>query len=362
MIITPNDSISDAANALNPGETLRLRGGAYSEQVRITASGQQGAPITIAPYEAEPVTWRSYDDPLNVAGSYVRVRGIEFDRDHRRGLLRLRGHHNTLRECHIHHGQWYSLVRVDGTDCLLESNHIHHNTYGSGRDAHGVLTLGTAHRLKLLTNTIHDVTGDCFQSEDAKGAALDLRIIRNHFYTTLGWRSENAVDIKAGTGIMDGNDAHGFRDCPGEEGGEGPSASGSSGAAFFVHDHAYDWVLAHNALHDNTMGIRILNAATHHILCHNNTITNIAFDDPNAWLATGIQVSGAQHVSITKNTFDVERALAIVAHAGVAVSDNTFDGTPPQPDPVSDWKPEVLAQIDALRVWVSNWQPPLELS
>ena len=81
MIITPNDSISDAANSLNPGQTLRLRGGSYSEQIRITASGQQDAPITIAPYEAEPVTWIADDDPLNVDGSYIRIRGIEFDRE-----------------------------------------------------------------------------------------------------------------------------------------------------------------------------------------------------------------------------------------------------------------------------------------
>ena len=333
--ITHTDSVTGAAKTLNPGDTLQIRGGMHWEQIALTKSGTPQAPITIKPYEDEPVQWRSQDNPLDVAASHVIIQGIHINRRGHRGEVRLRGDGIQLTDCHVQAAKWYCLIRVDGTDCLLARNKIHGVTYGPGRDAHCILTRGTAHRMAVIDNKIWNATGDCIQVEHEDGQATDLIVRGNTMYTKLGWRSENALDVKGGTGLAEANIVHGFRDCPGadEPNSEGedpdPSATGSSGAGFFIHDKAHDWKLLHNLVYDCTLGFRILNAACHNVTIKGNTVTRIAFHDPNAWITAAIQVHEAQHVSIIENIFDVERSIALQVHPGVLVRDNTYCAEPP---------------------------------
>jgi hypothetical protein len=332
-IITPTDNITAILGELDPGDVLLMRGGTYNYgAVNVGVSGNAEAPIEIAAYPGEHVLWQTgaRDEMLNITGSHIIISTIEFDKeDGARYALRLRGNHITVRECHIHNCRYYTMIRVDGNDCALIGNQIHNNGYGPDTDAHAILNRGGADRLTLLGNTIYDVSGDCYQSEATEGAAQDIVIANNRMYTTLGWRSENAVDIKAGSGEMRNNTVYGFRDShpPAGEGGDYPS--GSSGAGLLVHKGAARWLIEDNFITDCTIGIRVIHAPTNDVMITNNIITDIAWDDPQAWMRTGIQVDAAQDVSIIANTFDEPRERALRVHPGVMVAYNTFEGAAP---------------------------------
>jgi hypothetical protein len=331
-VITPSDNISAYISELDPGDVLLMRGGTYRESVDVGISGDADGPIEIAAYPGEHVLWQvgARDEILNIIGDHLIVSGIEFDKeDGARYALRLRGNHITVRECHIHNCRYYTMIRVDGNDCALIGNQIHNNGYGPDRDAHAVLNRGSAQRLSLIGNTIYDVSGDCYQSEAVDGDAHGIIIANNRMYTTLGWRSENAVDIKAGSGEMRNNTVYGFRDCHPPDGESGDYPSGSSGAGLFVHKRSAHWLIEDNFITDCTIGIRVIDAATNDVMITNNVITDIAWDDPQAWMITGIQVSAAQDVSIVGNTFDEPRERALRIHPGVMVADNTFEGDVP---------------------------------
>ena len=397
--ITPANNIAAILGEIEAGDTLLLRGGIYNQgEIDINVSGTADAPIKIANYPDEDVIWQTgaRDRILDIAGSYIIVTGIEFDKqDGRKEALRLVGNHITVQHCHIHNCRYDMMVFVVGTDCVLENNEIHSNGNGPDRDAHAVITRGTAHRLQLIGNEIYDVCGDCYQSNRIDGEAQDILLENNHLYTTLGWRSENAIDSKAGSGIARGNFIHGFRATPEEgDGATGDWPSGGSGEGIRIHTLSRNWLVEGNTIFDCTIGIRISDYSCQSIRMINNTITDLAFDDEYGWTTNGIRVTGVPDGSaVIGNRFDVGEDIALEVDSNVLVEDNIFNWDPepttttttststttsttlaPEPTtttttststttttlapestttttlpPEPDWKPDILAAIEAMR-------------
>jgi len=80
----PWATLSYAVNKLNPGDTLYVRGGSYSELVVVWISGTASAPITIAAYPGESpiidgasLTVSDYASLLQLSGDYINVSGFE---------------------------------------------------------------------------------------------------------------------------------------------------------------------------------------------------------------------------------------------------------------------------------------------
>jgi len=405
-VITPSNSIAAILGEAEPGDTILFRGGIYNQgRITINASGMAGAPIELAAYPGEHVVWQTDADDriLQVNGNYITITGIDMDKEFNRHMvMRVYGEHVTIRDCHIHDCRWYTMILVAGHDCTFENNIIHGNGDGPERDAHAIVDRGDADRVSLIGNTIYDVCGDCFQSEEAVGYTDGHRIIGNHLYTTLGWRSENALDFKCGSNcIVSDNEIHGFRDChywPDNPDGLGPDTdypSGGAGAAMYVHRYTHDMLIENNRIYDCKMGIR-LNASrpeNRGITIRGNTITNIAWDDANPHWTSGMcavrVTGGVEDVQIVENIFDEPQGQALaLENSGVPVTleDNIYDGVPPEttttttstssststtlpPEttttttstmtttsttttmlpPGPDWKPDILAAIEAAR-------------
>lgn len=126
----------------------------------------------------------------------------------------------------------------------------------------------------------------------------------------------------------------------------------------------------------------------------NNTITDLAFDDEYGWTTNGIRVTGVPDGSaVIGNRFDVGEDIALEVDSNVLVEDNIFNWDPepttttttststttsttlaPEPTtttttststttttlapestttttlpPEPDWKPDILAAIEAMR-------------
>ncbi len=207
---TCNEEFENVANTLQPGDTLILRGGIYSQNCRraITANGTAGSPITIRAATGEtPILTRPLDniDTQNnieiVNSSHLVIRGIKF----RGGSIgvRLMGTSNNitfedneiyevganafaansgnsdaliLRRNHIH-DTGLSTEETEGegmylgcnnnscrvSNSLIENNYIHHTRGTSGGGNDGIeLKVGSGGNT-VRNNVIHDtITGQEF--------------------------------------------------------------------------------------------------------------------------------------------------------------------------------------------------------
>ncbi len=149
----PWATLQHAAELLQPGETVYVRGGLYHEAVEIAVSGSaEGGFITFTAYPGEqPILDGSglADDPDGACGfciegrSYLVIQGFEirnFTTTRRYAVpmgIQITGasHHIRLLENHIHHIETHAPLDAD----LL------------GADAHGIAVYGTE------TDAVHDL-------------------------------------------------------------------------------------------------------------------------------------------------------------------------------------------------------------
>ena len=124
------------ANSLQPGDTLILHGGTYSQNGRraVSVQGTEAQPILICAASGEvPLLTRSADhiDRHNniefVDCAYLIIRGLHFQGGSS-GVRFIRGHHVTFEACTIYETGNNALTMNSG-DCdafVIRGNHIHH--------------------------------------------------------------------------------------------------------------------------------------------------------------------------------------------------------------------------------------------
>jgi len=135
------------ANALEPGDTLVLHGGTYSQNGRraVTAQGTAEEPIVIRAAEGEsPLLTRPADniDTHNniefVDCRHLTVRGLRFQGGSS-GVRFIRGHHIIFEDCEIFHTGNNALTMNSG-DCdafIIRRNHIHHTGLSDAHPTEG---------------------------------------------------------------------------------------------------------------------------------------------------------------------------------------------------------------------------------
>jgi Right handed beta helix region len=158
----PWRTIRRAASRLGPGQRALVRGGTYRENVEINRSGTARRPITIAAFPGARPVIESAEYPLEIEGSYVRIRG--FVLQGARGTSSTNVYfesgadHVELVRNEVRFSQDQGVFSEEETSHLLIlANRIHHNgiNHRPGQhQSHGIYLQGRGHL--VANNAIHD--------------------------------------------------------------------------------------------------------------------------------------------------------------------------------------------------------------
>jgi hypothetical protein len=311
-LASPWNVLDGSFSKLNPGNVLCVRGNVGSPRVYAEAeisvdgingqkSGTAQSPITVRTYPGESVMLRvtgadnvielrdiSYwvFDGFNIDGQSTRSIGVKF----------IRAHNHQLRNCDVHHARQDGLNLLNSHGNRVEGCAIHHINAGPYQDGTGVIINGSNNTV-VRGSTLYDLNGDGVQLYDGFGAISGTLIENNHFYTTLGRCSENAVDMKIGgtqTTVIRGNRMHGFRPNDGACGGSG----GGLGEAIIIHESASNVDIDRNEIYDSAGGISITG---NNVYVTNNLIRNLV-RDTFAFASIGIYAYDCNTVELRHNT------------------------------------------------------------
>jgi parallel beta-helix repeat protein len=294
-------TVQKALNTAEPGDTVYVRTGTYSQALVPTRSGLPGCPITISAYPAESVTIAGGAASAVAAGgfcNYLAFVGITFDSantadgtfylDNWNANLAIAGcHYNHLKSCTVAgtvsmHGYGNAVtgntisgaVRAGtGNGIKLYGEVSHHNAVVGNTvlsfATRGIWPQGRAHDCDVVGNTVHDI--------GALGIDLDA-------YTEVNWRhrvkgntiyncNESGIELEnAWAAIIEENvvydclagiDAILYDSC--QVGGE-TNQYGVAGDARGTHS---DCIVRKNVVHDSTQWGIIFYAADGISLLHN---------------------------------------------------------------------------------------------
>lgn len=318
--LNPWDNINNHVNELRPGNTMCIRGDlsapgrVYTEPTISldkdtgTPSGTEEAPIIVRTYPGEHVVLRTTGarilDFVEVA--HWQFDGFGFDKESDWGcaIYLSQANFNIIRNCEIYNGKEKGIGILGGEHNIIENCKIHDFDAGPYSDTQGIL-IAAGKDTVIRDNEIYDCTGDgvlLYNYGDVSGTIIE----NNHFYTTLGPCSENAIDVKVGSPVIRGNVMHGYRPCDGSCGGSG----GTVGEAIVIHLDAKEVVIEGNTIYDSGSGIRAINGESFRII--NNVIHDI-ITDPDVWSNFGIYANKGVTVEILNNTLvDIPRVALLI--------------------------------------------------
>jgi hypothetical protein len=218
FVAKPGDNLSAKLAALQPGDTLFLRGGNYREKLSLPRSGVVGKLITIRAYPGEKPVMATSGTMLNLNKDYWLMDGLIFDqqKDSSDAVL-VSGSNNVIRRCEFRNGSRDGIdANESSRNNLIENCTIYNFVWRPGKDAHGIVLDAGARDWVIRNNTIYNCGGDCIQLyADDKTSIADysknITISGNTFYTTLGSASENALDFKGvDSCLVEANEMYGF--------------------------------------------------------------------------------------------------------------------------------------------------------
>ncbi len=173
--IDPSGDLPGAIAMLMPGDELVLAGGTYdiAQLFTVTVSGAPGQPILIRAADGEiPIITRpdANQNVINVEGSYLTFRGIEFTGGSR-GIRLSDVDYVTIEDCHVHDTAANAISANDGgvdyEGIIIRRTQIHH-TGGNGEGMYlGCNDNGCQfHDAIIEQNWIHDTLGPTVDQGD----------------------------------------------------------------------------------------------------------------------------------------------------------------------------------------------------
>jgi len=217
--VKSGDSIKDAIKKMMPGDTLFVHNGTYNERFSLPESGTAEKPMVLMAKAGEAPVIRVEGRILTINKGHWVIAGLTFDAGNgKKDAVKIKkdAHHVVIKNCVFRNGR-RDAIDIDGacTDIVIKENEIF-DFFAPDRDAHGIVVESGAARVKILSNKIYDVSGDCVQlyaadKDSVSGYARDIEIRGNLLYTTRGKDSENALDFKGVDGAeITGNEMYGF--------------------------------------------------------------------------------------------------------------------------------------------------------
>jgi hypothetical protein len=246
VIAQPGDNLATKLAALQPGDTLLLRGGTYNEGLSLPRSGGPGKMLVIRAYPGEKPIISTSEKVLNLNKDYWLIEGLVFDHQNNdTDAISVSGSNNVIRNCEMRNGQRDG---IDGGSAsrnnVIENCVIHDFVWSPGNDAHGIVLNPGAEGWIIRNNTIYNCGGDCIQlyagdKTEIANYSKNIIISGNVFYTTLGDASENALDFKGVDGcVVEANEMYGF-----------------ANKAWVVQKGCRNIVGAKNLIHDSNRGV-----------------------------------------------------------------------------------------------------------
>jgi hypothetical protein len=305
----PWKTIQKAANSVQPGDVVCVRGGTYNERVTINVSGTAGAYITFQSYPGETAI-------LDGTGLTVPAgdNGMVYIKD--RAYIIVKGfeirNYKTSTKYYVPIG-----VRITGTSHHIEIrnnviHHIEHNgTTTNGTDAHGIAVHGTSG-----SSAIHDIIIDGNALYSLKLGSSEALVINGNVD---GWQVTNnvihdvdniGIDVigfegtapsndQARNGLIAYNDVYNINSA-------GNVAYGNERAAACVYvDGGRDVTIEYNKAHNCNIGVEIASEhqgkATSNVTIRNNFI----YDNTDAGISMGgydTQRGSTENCVIVNNT------------------------------------------------------------
>jgi parallel beta-helix repeat protein len=163
QILTPFKTIQKAVDLAQPGTTIYLRAGIYSESVLVYRSGTSGAPITLTSYQDEQVTIDSgtetaFRTSSGVSVSYWTISGLTI-RSTNRYVIRV-GWWDSLKVDHfvISNNVIFGAVHLQGSYSTISNNDVSGVGYSGRFGDAGLNDANGSHDNVFQANTVHDFT------------------------------------------------------------------------------------------------------------------------------------------------------------------------------------------------------------
>jgi parallel beta-helix repeat protein len=189
-VSAPLATISKAAQLAKAGDVVQVRGGVYSQLVKIGSIGAAGSFISFQPYPGETAvidgTGTTAADLVTITGQYVELNGFEVRNSTRIGIC-----------------AW------GAKNVRIVNNNVHHNTKGgifSGYSAFGtaadVTISGNVVSNNVLENQYHTSSGGWSQTIGVQNTDRG-RVTNNKVYNNDG---EGIVFVLSDNGVATGNE------------------------------------------------------------------------------------------------------------------------------------------------------------
>jgi len=287
----PWKTIQKAANSVQPGDVVCVRGGTYKERVTINVSGTAGAYITFQSYPGETaiLDGTGLTVPADDNGmvyikdrAYVIVKGFEVR------------NYKTSTKNRVPIG-----IRITGTAHHVEIrnnviHHIEHNgTTKNGTDAHGIAIHGTSgssaiHDVVIDGNTLYSLKLGSSEALVINGNVDGWQVTNNIIHDVnnigidaIGFEGTAPANDQARNGLIAYNDVYNITSA-------GNVAYGNERSAGCVYvDGGRDITIEYNKAHNCNIGVEIASEhrgkATSNVTIRNNFI----YDNTDAGISMG---------------------------------------------------------------------------
>jgi parallel beta-helix repeat protein len=214
----PWKTVQYAVDHASAGATIYLRGGTYPENVRITKSGKDGAPVILSGYPGETATIDGgASSALGGGANYWVIRDLTFTSAAFRTIYVEPVTHWQF----LNNKIWGPLVLV-GSYNLVQGNNVdgslhkgdengimdggadsHHNVYDANTvhnfDYRGIWSQTRTHDIEIVNNLVYDINGSvgaCIDLDAAYNVTYRNKVIGNTVYNcgSIGIELENSFE------------------------------------------------------------------------------------------------------------------------------------------------------------------------
>ena len=208
-VVQPWQTISKAAETAQAGDIVYIRGGVYVENVVLSRSGTEAAPIRFMAYPGEsPVIdgqgslGANWGVLLWLVGDYIEVSSFEVKNS--AGMcVKLEGNYNKASNINAHHCQQNGIF-ITGNYGIVEESEVWwsaaSHAYGAGSSwASGLSAARSPHEAIIRNNYVHDNWGEGVSTFEATGTVIEGNEIRDNWSANLYVSDATDVTVKNNT-------------------------------------------------------------------------------------------------------------------------------------------------------------------